>query len=128
MDTQMQQHAESIISHTQALMTETATLNVAQIKYLEKISRNTREFLDVFGRLDKMPLPDLVSVLNHDIRNVITPIVGYAELLDMQVVGELTSQQQSKIKSVCQDAEQLRDALDMLLARMRRQQTSQGDI
>lgn len=124
----LQQHAQTILDQAQALSDNTSPpLNEGQQKYIGRIQRNTTELMDVYSRLRQMPIRDVMSCLNHDIRNLITPIVGYAELLDMQVVGPLTEQQRNEVRSICRTARELGDVLDSTLESLRKEHNPESE-
>lgn len=128
MYTKLHSHAEQIQDNVRFLVDDTTSpMNDAQLKYLDRILRNTIEFQDVYTRLSNMPIGDVLSILNHDIRNLITPVIGYAELLDMRMVGPLSDVQGQHVKAICQEAGRLRDELDTILETTREQRADSSD-
>lgn len=125
MDNQLQFHAQSILDKLK-LMSNDSALDGAKRKFIERIQRNTVEFLDIYHRLQMMAHHEIISILNHDARNLITPIVGYAELLEMQS-KELPLQLKSTIKEIVIHTHGLTKELDAWLAKIRAERQRLSD-
>lgn len=126
MNDQLQLHAQTILDKL-GILDEHNPLEDTKCKFLNRIRRNTSEFLDIYNRLQQVPHHEILAILNHDARNLITPIVGYAELLEMQS-KDLTRQQQTLIKDIADHARGLASELDRWLAQIRAERQSLGDI
>lgn len=110
-------HASYIIEDCARLLQQhDARLNSTQITQIQRIQANAVEFKDVWERLMSMPLHEITSILNHDVRNIITPIFGYAELISTEVVGVLSPSQLAAAERINQNAHVLLDEMNRVLA------------
>ncbi len=110
-------HASYIIEDCARLLQQRdARLNSTQETQIQRIQANAMEFKDVWQRLMSMPLHEVASILNHDVRNIITPIFGYAELISTEVVGELSPSQLAAAERINQNAHVLLDEMNRVLA------------
>ena len=122
MNSQLATHAHSINEQIETLLNNNDDpVNERQLAFLEKIQTNTTSFIDAYERLSQMPMIEIASALNHDVRNLITPISGYIELLEMQVVGTLSVGQNEVVQTMMFHVNELRIGLDALISNMRGQ-------
>jgi len=117
---------EEILQLTQSLLDNGDALGKSQIDALEKVHRNTQTFIQSYDEKYADSLKIFVSYLNHDALNYVTPILGYSELLAMQVHGALTDEQNTLANQICDLAYALREELKRIHQEVLDQQQSIG--
>lgn len=100
-----------ILKLTQSLIDNADHLGKSQVESLEKVHRNTHTFIESFDTKFNESLKVFVSYLNHDALNYVTPILGYSELVAMQVHGSLTEKDGQVANQICDLAYALREEL-----------------
>ncbi|MGM5482048.1 MAG: GAF domain-containing protein [Nanobdellota archaeon] len=84
-----------------------------------KVDEATKELKEKNKELKKMDelKTDFVSNVSHELRTPLTSIIGYAKLLSMGKLGELTAQQSKVISTIVSESERLsrliNDVLDL---------------
>lgn len=113
---------EAILHATEFLLDD-AELNIKQRELLEIITRNVEAMQDAFDESTVaagVDAPD-ASHLRHTLGNMLTPIRGYAQVLQMDSVGTLSPLQRTAMEAICTVADDMREHLIYL----KTQQTQQ---
>jgi signal transduction histidine kinase len=62
---------------------------------------------------------DFLSLLSHELRNPLTAVVGYADLLEAGIPGPVTEKQRGQLVRIKDSAWELLSLIDQMLARVR---------
>ena len=129
MSSSLQQHAQVLSKTVNALLVDDSAYawTALQSKYLHKIQHNVQEFIHVFAMLDQMPSHDILYTLDHDVRNLITPIMGYVELVQDPVAGELTQQQRDATAPMLPQVQAMLSALEQQIVDTQTQREADSD-
>jgi len=78
------------------------------------IERALREKNDALEAADRLKSA-FVENVSYQLRNPLNPILGFSEMLESGIAGELSAQQAVYVHNVVEGAEQLRDLIDDIL-------------
>lgn len=81
------------------------------------ICRDITERLAIRNRLQQVnrELDAFVSMVSHDLRTPLTPLIGFAELLEQRYSGKLDDLGREAIREILSSAEKMKDLLEDLL-------------
>ncbi len=125
----LQEYAQALSQTVDSLLNGdmSFTWTALQQKYLHKIQHNVQEFIQVFAMLDQMPSHDILYTLDHDVRNLITPIMGYVELVQDPVAGDLTQHQRDATAPMLPQVREMLSALEQLIVDTKQQREADSD-
>jgi len=78
------------------------------------VERALRERNDALEAADRLKSA-FVENVSYQLRNPLNPILGFSEMLEKGIAGELNEQQTGYVKNVIEGGEQLRDLIDDIL-------------
>ena len=104
-------YSQCIVANTQQLL-ETS-LNTIQAEQVRIIYDSTVKLLDCYYEMREQAeaSTEQHAIMCHDLSNKLTPIRGYAQLLNRGVIGVLTTAQKKYIGNIIQYAESLRSEI-----------------
>ena len=108
-------HIQAIIERTQSLAeSSNHTLTAAQVQGVEVINRNAMLLLDACDRMETMDEVELATYFNHRVRNLLTPVRGYAQALAVGRLGPVTEQQAADLHHIVQRTTSFCSALEAI--------------
>lgn len=94
-------HNQLILKHVNVLLdTDGTKLNELQLSSLTLIKQYTQELAAAIEEKDSVPNNEIARFIRHDLLNLLTPVVGYAEMLSDGWVGALSDEQSEHMQII----------------------------
>jgi hypothetical protein len=114
-------HIDKIITAAHALISDySGHLSDKQTDFVRIILANAERFIHLATDFMSVPHAEVTPELRHELGNPLTPILGYSELLEMQLVNSMTPDQQTHVLAIASSTRELRQIVDDLLDQARK--------
>lgn len=114
-------HIDKIITSAQALIGDCdGELSPKQTDFIRIILSNAERFIHLATDFMSVPHAEITPELRHELGNPLTPILGYSELLEMQLIHTMTHDQQTHVLTITTSTRELRQLVDDLLDQARK--------
>lgn len=94
-------------------------LNGEQRRYIEKIQQSGVHMLEHCDEIDTAAEPIALARLQGELRDMALLTLGYAELLNLQLIGQLAPGQIETVERLCEVAFNTRSETDRLIDELR---------
>lgn len=90
-----------ILTHVNVLLDANDTsLNEMQLNSLGLIKKYTQDLTLAIQTNEALPATEIARFMRHDLLNLLTPVVGYAEMLSDGWIGKLDAEQSEHMKII----------------------------
>jgi signal transduction histidine kinase len=121
MEHDLYHHIDKIITAAQALIGECdGCLSDKQTDFVRIILANAERFIHLATDFMSVPQAEITPEVRHELGNPLTPILGYSELLSMQLIHSMTPEQRQHVLTITSSTQELRRLVDDLLDQARK--------
>lgn len=101
----------NLIYDSAQFLLQSDSLSARQYRHLNAIVSSAGDFAELFAEFETVPLHRVSAELRHNLYNLLTPMMGYAELLATQKSGPLSTEQAKYATFLCKYTNVLRDSV-----------------
>jgi signal transduction histidine kinase len=119
MQDQFYAEVTALVEHVDTLLTG-GNLPEKPSRFLSMILRNTDWLLDLSESFFKVTPAEVSQQLRHDMLNPLTPMVGYADLLNNRLLDSMNHTQREHVHAIYLHISHLREIVNTLVDEARR--------